>query len=90
MKRWTVLIAALVIWTLLSFTRTFSDSPVCKILQTVPSAGSLATLRPLTQAEMDAQTASCQAPRTIELLVVGAGYLVIVVAGLYVRARGAR
>jgi hypothetical protein len=77
-----------VIWTLLSLGYLmFLDSHVCTIRPTVPQGGANATLRPPSQAEVDAQISSCQAPRPNQLLVVGAGYLVIVVAGLYVTAR---
>jgi hypothetical protein len=88
MKRFGALIVALVIWSLLSFgwLAVFGGGHMCRILQTVPTDGSPATLRPLTQAEMDAQIASCEAPRPGELLVVGVGYLVILVAGLYMTA----
>ncbi len=89
MRRRTVLIAALVLWTLLSFgwLTFFSGGNVCKILQTVPNDGSHATLKPLTQAEMDAQIAAdCGTPRPAQLLVVGAGYLLIAIPGLYLTA----
>ncbi|MGZ6315314.1 MAG: hypothetical protein ACXWNI_06775 [Candidatus Limnocylindrales bacterium] len=89
MNRWTVLIAALVLWTLLSFgwLAFFSGGNGCKILQTVPPDGSHATLRPLTQAEMDAQIAAdCGTPRPNQLLVVGAGYFLIAIPGLYMTA----
>ena len=48
MNRWTVLIAALVLWTLLSFgwLTIFSGGSVCKILGVVPPAGSGARIRP--------------------------------------------
>jgi hypothetical protein len=88
-KRFLALTAALVLWTLLSFgwLTFFSDGNVCNILQVVPPDGSYATPRLLTQAEMDAQIASrCGTPRPNQLLVIGGGYLAIVVAGLYVTA----
>jgi hypothetical protein len=89
MNRWTVLIVALVLWTLLAvgWLAIFSGGSVCKILQTVPPAGSHATLRPLTQAEMDADIASrCGTPRPAQLLVVAAGYFLIAIPGLYMTA----
>jgi hypothetical protein len=89
MNRWTVLIVALVLWTLLSFgwLTIFSGGSVCKILGTVPPAGSHATYRPLTQAEMDADIAArCGTPRPAQLLVVGAGYFLIAIPGLYLTA----
>jgi hypothetical protein len=84
MKRQTVLIAALVVWTLLSFgwLTIFSGGNVCKILQTVPPPGSNATFRPLTRADIDAR---CGEPRPAQLLVVGAGYLLLI-PGLYLTA----
>ena len=90
MKRFGALTAALVIWTILSFgwLTFFSDGNVCNILQVVPPDGSYATPRLLSQAEMDAQIASrCGTPRPNQLLVIGAGYLVILVPGLYLTAR---
>ena len=90
MNRWTVLKAALVLWTLLSLawlSPVFSGGSVCKILKPVPPPGSHATLRPLTQAEMDADIAArCGTPRPAQLLVVGAGYLLIAIPGLYMTA----
>jgi hypothetical protein len=90
MNRWTILIAALVLWTVLSlgWLTIFSGGTVCKILSTVGKpVGSEATYRPLTQAEQDADIASrCGTPRPAQLLVVGAGYFLIAIPGLYMTA----
>jgi hypothetical protein len=87
MKRWTVLIAALVLWTLLSFgwLTIFSGGNVCKVLGVVPPAGSHET--PTPKADLDAQVARCNEQlKPAQLLVVGAGYVLIAIPGLYMTA----
>ena len=78
---------ALVLWTLLSFgwLTIFSGGSVCKILGVVPPAGSHATAT--TKADLDAQVARCnEQPKPAQLLVVGAGYFLIAIPGLYLTA----
>ena len=94
-----VVIAALVMWTALSFFMLATiganvDGPMgvfaishapCKILMTVPPGGGM-----LTQAEMDAMTADCNQPRPADLVIPVLGYLLIVGFGVVYATRGKR
>jgi hypothetical protein len=75
------LLAVLVVWTLLSYAliSMFSGTNVCGILNVTPPGEAY---HPLTQAEMDAQTARCNRPNTTTLTIAAAGYVLIVAVGL--------
>ena len=73
------LLAVLIVWSLLAwaFIFAFSGGHVCYILQTVVEAGD-GTLRPMTDAEMAAETAArCNRPDLGAIAVFGIGYVVI-------------
>jgi hypothetical protein len=99
-----VLIAALVIWTAVSFfmlatiganvgglTGVFviSHAP-CKILRTVPPGGFAGGVTTETQAEMDADTAACNQPRPADFVTPVLGYLLIVGFGVAYATVGKR
>ena len=69
-------IAALVIWTVLSYAliSMFSGSHVCALVNPHQPT-------PMSQAEMDAITAGCNRPNIGTILAAVAGYFVILVAG---------
>jgi hypothetical protein len=79
------LIAALVIWTLVSFAMVFLRVPHCRYLQTVPPGGFQSPPPQLTQAEMDAITASCIQPPPATLVVIGTGFGVILAVAWFLR-----
>lgn len=71
------LVATLVIWSAVSyaFVSMTAGSGVCKILQPIVKGE---TPHPLTQAEMDAQTARCNRPNLGILTFTVVGYVLIV------------
>jgi len=76
-----VVVAALVVWTFLSYglVGLSSGQHPCHLLQTIPPGGfPNGVTPPLTQAEMDALTAACSAPKPGDFLMPAVGYVVIV------------
>ena len=80
-RRSIIVVAALVVWTFLSYELVgmSSGSHGCHLLVQVPEGGSANTVtRTLTQAEMDARTAACSQPKLGDFIYPAAGYLLIV------------
>jgi hypothetical protein len=84
-KRLLALTAALVIWTLVSFAMVLLRVPHCRYLRPIPPGGFKSPPPPLTQAEIDAITASCTQPSPGTLLVIGSGFGVILAVAWYLR-----
>jgi hypothetical protein len=80
-----LLIAAFVMWTVVSYfvVGMSSGSHGCRILQTIPPGGFPDGVMPkLTQAEMDAQTAACSAPKPRDFFMPAVGYVLILGTGV--------
>jgi hypothetical protein len=76
-----LVIAALVIWTFLSYELVglSSGSHGCSLLVPIPEGSFPNGVMPtLTQAEMDAQTAACSEPKPGDFLIPAVGYILIV------------
>ena len=88
-----VVIVALVIWTAVSFwvlALTVGTGP-CRLIVPIPPGGFPNGVVPtMTQAEMDAQTAACSAPRVGDFFIPAVGYIVIVGFGVASATGGRR
>ena len=76
-----LVVAALVVWTFLSYELVglSSGSHGCHLLVQIPPGGFPNGVIPtMTQAEMDAQTAACSAPKPGDFFVAAIGYILIV------------
>ena len=80
-RRLILVAAALVVWTFLSYglVGMTSGSHGCHLLVQVPEGGQTNGMTPpLTQAEMDARTAACSAPKPGDFFIPALGYILIV------------
>jgi hypothetical protein len=92
-SRWIpVVVVALVIWTAVSFEWLVSSVGCgkCSILSPVGDVGTNASFQPLTQAEVDAITASCSQPKLGDFVVPAIGYILIGTVGIAYATAGKR